>query len=155
MTQYFKVTNNDDDINISSEEFNKNSNPIDSVDGFYITRKEYISSLYSDGVWLQFVSLPIDDPEFKMIPIKGTNCWLVNKMILGKRMSLLSMATYIEMEIPLKDEFINYALEKSTGDLDRIERLIRESYDHRTLILSCAHNGYTKVLDWIYRICNN
>ncbi|AGC01966.1 hypothetical protein H012_gp494 [Acanthamoeba polyphaga moumouvirus] len=89
---YFKITKDEyhygfqnvNGLNISQEESNNNPNECTSV-RLCFTKPKYIYKFLDYGIYLWEVSLPTDNPEFKMFKILNKNEYVANMILLGKR----------------------------------------------------------------------
>jgi len=61
--------------------------------GFYFTNAKHILEFLDYGIYLRKVTLPTDDPDFKMVKDKN-NKWRVNIIILGTRYNLSDVSTF-------------------------------------------------------------
>src|SRR5207244_1313830 len=92
-------------LNVLQERFNDDPVMGCVAGGFYFTTLEYIPIFYSWGIYLREITLPIDDPDFKMVQDPSGNKWRANKIILGKRYSLLHPDTYEKFSLK-PDSFV-------------------------------------------------
>jgi len=88
---YFKITNTNenhygfqynDGLNVLKDKFNNNPKATCVPGGLYFTDAEHIFEFLTYGIYLREVTLPVNDPDFKMV--KDGNKWRANKIILGK-----------------------------------------------------------------------
>ena len=107
MTKYYKVTNAKekhhgyqyhDGLNILTEPFNDDTND-PCGGGFYFTSKKHISGYCRSGVNVREITLPINDPAFKMIRVGADDptigdVWRANQINLGKKYSLYDKETH-------------------------------------------------------------
>jgi len=98
---YFKITNAKenhhgfqycDGLNILTEEFNDDPDATCVTGGFYFTDAEHILEFLEYGIYLREITLPIHDPDFKMV--QDYNKWRANKIILGKKYNLCDVSTF-------------------------------------------------------------
>ncbi|AVL94818.1 hypothetical protein ma432 [Moumouvirus australiensis] len=61
---------------------------------FYFTKLRYIHKFLDFGVYLQEVTLPIDNPDFQMIKDPEGKKYRANMIILGKRRDLKDSETW-------------------------------------------------------------
>ena len=96
---YYKITNQEenhngfqyqDGLNVLIEPFNMTGSCV--AGGLYFTTKEHIHKFYSYGVNIREIEIPESDPDFLMVQYE--NKWRANKIILGKKYSLLDPLTY-------------------------------------------------------------
>jgi len=99
---YFKITNEKenhhgfqyyDGLNVLKEKFNDDPKASCVAGGFYFTDVENIFEFLGYGIYLREVTLPTDDPDFKMVQDEN-NKWRANKIILGKRYNLNDVSTF-------------------------------------------------------------
>jgi len=99
---YFKITNSKenhsgfqyyDGLNILEDEFNNNPAASCVPGGLYFSDAENIFEFLDYGSYLREVTLPINDPDFKMVKDEN-NKWRANKIILGKRRKLTNVSTF-------------------------------------------------------------
>ena len=100
---YFKITNAaenhngfqySDGLNVLKEKFNDNPDDSCCKGGFYFTNAENIFKFLNYGIYLREVTLPTDNPDFRMIKDKEDDKWRANMIILGKRYDLSSVDTF-------------------------------------------------------------
>src|SRR5579875_3340782 len=98
---YFKITNEEeihhgfqyvDGLNILTEEFQEEGSCVQG--GFYFTDIKNILKFLDYGIYLREVTLPTDDPDFKMVLDPQGDKWRANKIILGKRYLLSDLETF-------------------------------------------------------------
>jgi len=140
---YFKITNSKenhygfqyhDGLNILKDEFNDDPEASCVPGGFYFTDAEHILEFLDYGIYLREITLPIDDPDFKIV--KDGNKWRANKIILEKRRNLSDASTFEYLmdqgtDIHDNDDAINWALIK--GHLDIVQLLIKNGTDINAL----------------------
>jgi len=99
---YFKITNSKenhhgfqyyDGLNVLKEKFNDDPEASCVAGGFYFTDIKHILEFLMYGIYLREVTLPTDDPDFKMV-LDENNKWRANKIILGKRRNLCEVSTF-------------------------------------------------------------
>jgi len=99
---YFKITNEkenhngfqyNDGLNVLKEKFNDDPTASCVAGGFYFTNSENIFEFLDHGIYLREITLPTDDPDFKMVQDKN-NKWRANKIILGKKYNLNNISTF-------------------------------------------------------------
>lgn len=109
MATYFKITNINechhdfqyrDGLNVLVEEFNDNPDDSCCAGGFYFTTIEHIHRFYDFGINLRVVTLPTNDPTFKMVMDYEGDKWRANQIILGEKYSLDDLETYKKFDIP-------------------------------------------------------
>lgn len=155
---YYKITNKDekhhghkyvDGLNDLNEPFSESGLCVPG--GFYFTTDEYIHNFYKFGIYVREITLPFDDPDFKMKEIPEENIWRANKIILGKRYCLNDPLTYsilgIKMMtmddasshgfIDILDWWLNY----------NIQNNVALRYSEYAIDLA-SKNGHDNVLDW-------
>lgn len=83
-------------LNILEGKFNDNPRDPTGSGGFYFTTKERIRSYYHLGKKLRIVTLPTDDPRFKMVKFDYPydHDYRSNMIILSEKYSLLDIDTY-------------------------------------------------------------
>jgi len=104
MTQlWYKVTNNNekhydhqyvDGLNVLNGSFNDDSNASCCPGGLYYSDIHNIYKFFNYGCHLREITLPVSDPEFKMIKDPSGDKWRANKIILGTRYDLCNPDTW-------------------------------------------------------------
>ena len=133
---YFKITNEEenhngfqyaDGLNILEEKFNDDPDRFCCEGGFYFTDSVNIFNFLSYGIYLREVTLPTNNPDFKMVKDKFGDKWRANMIILGKRYDLFNV--------------------------DTIKFLIEKGADIYTNIISLYHwsakNGYLDIIKFL------
>ena len=163
---YFKITNAEenhhgfqyaDGLNVLIEEFNDDPNQSCCRGGLYFTDAANIFNFLSYGIYLREVTLPTDNPDFKMIKDKNNDKWRANMIILGKRFNLCSFDTFkylIEKgaNIHANNDF---ALEwnAENGHLDVVKYLIEKGADVHAndnyALRWSAYNGHLDVVKYL------
>lgn len=155
---YYKVTNSQenhngfqyaDGLNILKEPFN----PVGSCvpGGFYFTTKEYIHEFYSWGIYIREIELPMGDPDFQMVRDPAGNKLRANKIILGRRHSLLDLSTYdkLALDIPTMESLIDMAC--TNGCVDALKKWrtdgIKMECTKNAIDLASSH-GRVDILKW-------
>ena len=169
---FFKITNAEethfgyeyvDGENILAEEFNDDPNIKCGAGGFYFTTKGYISRFYSFGIYLREITIPVDDPDFRIIKCKDATKWRSNKIILGTRHSLFDPETYVKFGLDIwKNKYI-VVFACQYGRIDFLDKLIKMNedvgpnqlearYDRGILynmIYAASKHRQIVVLDWL------
>ena len=171
----FKITNGEethfgykyvDGLNTLTEDFNDDPDVKCGKGGFYFTTKGHIQRFYSFGIYLREVTIPIDDPDFKIIKCKDGTKWRSNKIILGTRYSLFDPETYVKFGLDIwKNKYIViYACQY--GRIDFLDKLVEMNedkdpdypvrwdtrYDRNVIdkmILFASQHRQIAVLDWL------
>ena len=136
---YFKITNArenhnnfqyTDGLNILEEKFNDDPYQSCCAGGFYFSDAKNIFKFLSYGIYLREITLPSEDPNFKMIKDPQGDKWRANMVVLGKRYDLFSVDTFkflLEKGADIHADN-DYALQYSArcGYLDIVKFLIEE-----------------------------
>lgn len=167
--RYFTITNKNesygnsgkfmDGLNICSDFCEKPNSPKDGPYdhfprqqppiGFRVTTLLNISSLFGMGIYLHEVTLPMDDPDLKIIKDNDEELWTVNKMILGERYYLLDPEIIQLFNLPIVPYYIDTLCE--IGDIKTLDKwkssdfLLKYSMDALDF---ASKNGNCDVLDW-------
>ena len=97
--KFFKITNREenhnsfqytDGLNILKEPFAEMGSCVRG--GLYFTDANNIFEFLNYGIHLREITLPVDDPDFKII--KDNTKWRANKIILGKKYNLWEKETF-------------------------------------------------------------
>src|SRR5581483_8511042 len=100
---YFKITNKYenhhgfqyvDGLNILKDKFNDNPDASCCAGGLYFTDAANILTFLDFGIYLREITLPTDNPDFKMIEDVSSGKWRANMIILGKRRDLFNVDTF-------------------------------------------------------------
>lgn len=158
ITTYYKITNAKeihhdhiyhDGLNILNKSFDETGSCVSG--GFYFTTLKYIHKFYSYGVYIREIYLPQNDPEFRMVLDSTKDKYRANKIILGKKYSLLDPSTYSELclDITKNDYFVLFACK-----YNRVDSLewwktsgIKLKYSNRAIDLASKY-GHIDVLNW-------
>ena len=155
--KYYKVTNEKechygfqykDGLNVLIEPFLLTKQWGD-LSGFYFTTIDHINQFYRYGIYLREVILPADDPELKVV--KHGIFYRANKVILGKKYSLLDITTYHDLGLDAASDSraIDYASEH--GLIDVLNKWkssgLELKYSNRAIDLA-SEKGCVEVLDW-------
>ena len=160
---YYKITNAEenhhgfqyqDGLNVLVEEFNENPDPC-GAGGFYFTDAEHIFEFLEFGIYLREVTLPIDNPAFKMV--KDGIKYRTNMIILGKRYDLFTIETmqyiiskganmHVDDDWPLRNRVYDGHFE-AVKCLVEVGANIHANRDE-PLIIS-AENGNLEILKYI------
>jgi len=159
---YFKITNAKekhhkfqyyDGLNVLKEEFNDDPHANCVAGGFYFTDAKHIFKFLSYGIYLRKITLPINDPDFKIVQDKN-NKWRANKIILGKRYNLIDVSTFEYLinqgvDVHTKNDYaVRWASEN--GHLDVIQFLISKDADIRAknddALKRASEKGHLKVI---------
>ena len=88
---YFTITNKKEDY-VESKYIDNSNNGYRS--GIWFTNVDNIFKFISNGIYLIQVSLPKDNPKFKMIRDESGDKWRANMIILGKQHDLFDLETF-------------------------------------------------------------
>jgi len=159
MEEYFKVTNAKENhhgfqyrngLNVLIEEFNDNPNDSCCAGGLYFTYKENIHKFFDYGIYLRVVTLPKEDPEFKMVRDPQGDKWRANKIILGEKYSLFDHKTYQLFGLGyMQRDMMDGA--SSLGFIDTLEWLVQSGLNTHysaNAIDSASQSGRINVLNW-------
>lgn len=140
-TTWFKITNENechhgfqyqDGLNVLKGPFNDDPNASCCAGGFYFSDITNIPKFFGYGCYLRELTLPLTDPEFKIIKDPSGDKWRANKLILGKRHDLWSIDTFnmlIERGVDLST-YNNFILQCAYlhGHFDIIILLVEKGY---------------------------
>ena len=167
---YVKITNNNethngfiyhDGLNELLEPFN--SDPAQSCvsGGLYFTDIMNAHKYYNYGIYIRIISLPQDDPYFKIIKDPSGDKFRANKIILGERYPLCDPNTYKVLNIKMPS--INFLIECAVkeGNIDCLGILRKLYFVNDDEIESfCEQIYYTGALEGnidmlqrVYNIC--
>jgi len=153
---YYKVTNESethngfvyhDGLNILDKPFQEHGSCVQG--GLYFTTIEHIPEFYSYGLFIREVSFPEDDPYFRMVMDPAENKYRANKIILGKRYSLLDPDTYYKLGLNIKnDDILYYAV--TFGNITLLNALKKANYNFKGLGLVDSTSAYNQIgfLQW-------
>ena len=163
---YFKITNAEenhhgyqyvDGLNVLIEDFNDDPDASCCSGGFYFTDATNIFNFINYGVYLREITLPTDNPNFKMIKDKHNDKWRANMIILGKRYDLFKVDTFEYLiscgcNVHANDDYVlKWNAEK--GHLDVVKYLIKSGANIHAgddNALSCsAKNGHLDVVKYL------
>ena len=74
--------------------------------GLYFTDLEHIAHFYSYGVWIREVTLPKDDPAFRIVRFEFGNKWRANMIHVSGRHLLQRPDTYVRLGIPMMERIM-------------------------------------------------
>jgi len=160
MEQYFKVTNEkenhngfqyQDGLNVLIEKFNDDPEISCCAGGFYFTNRDDIHKFFDYGINLRIITLPKDDPDFKIVRDPDDDKWRVNKIIFGEKYSLLDHKTYelFGLDITKNDRIIDKA--SKFGNVDLLEWWKNSGlniYYSSNTMDSASQHGHVHVLQW-------
>jgi len=138
---YLKITNPKenhngfpyhDGENVLIGEFNDDPTASCVRGGLYFTDIEHILEFLNYGTYVRVITLPINDPDFKMVK-DGKNKWRANKIILGKRYNLCDVSTF------------QYLLDQG-ADIHAIA--------NKKVFRWACKNGYLEVAKWLWQLGN-
>lgn len=147
-----------DGLNILVSEFNDDPNVKCGSGGFYFTTKKHIQKFYSFGIYLREISIPITDPEFKILKCKDNTKWRCNKIILGTKHSLFDPETYVKFGLDIWQNKHIIVFACKYGKLDFLEKLKsmdinwNKKYPKNTInqmIIAASKYRQIAVLDWL------
>ena len=160
----FKITNNNethfgftyvDGLNVLVEEFNDNPAVKCGKGGFYFTTKEHIPRFYSFGIYLREVTIPTNDPDFKIIKCKDGTKWRSNKIIFGTKHSLFDLKTYKKFDLDIRFNLHILVFACQYGNVEFLETIkkkgdFQSSKETRDKMIMTASKYYQiPVLDWL------
>lgn len=154
MTQYFKVTNKTenhhgfqykDGLNVDTLPFQPSGSCVPG--GLYFSDLRNIGKFYNYGVWLRVVTLPKDNPDFKMVrDDSGCVKWRANMIILGNRYALGSVETYDTFGI----DMVHFEDASRWGYVDILQWWKDHGVEWSGNSLSeASKNGHLHVLEWL------
>ena len=163
---YVKITNSQenhngfqyvDGLNILTEKFNDDANDSCCAGGFYFTNVRNIFKFIEYGVYLREITLPTEDPEFKMIKDKTGDKWRSNMIILGNRYNLFTVNTVEYLIKKGANIHVNdgYALKYSAehGHLDIVKCLIKNGANIHAggdyALISSAASGHLDIVKYL------
>jgi hypothetical protein len=166
MAEYYKVMNDAENhhgfqyqngLNVLTEEFNDDPNDSCGPGGLYFTNKENLYRFLEYGSNIRRVSLPVGDPELKVVQDWNGYKWRANKLILEEKYSLDDPETYDLLGFDIKFNIFRkfYIIGNATrnGDIDTLNRwkkiismLVIDMID--TQITLASQHGQTNALDW-------
>ena len=161
---YFIITNEEENhndfkyvtgLNIFKGKFNDDPNQLCCKDGFCFMDAANIFKFFNHGIYLRVVTLPINNPEFRII--KDENKWRANMIILGKCYDLCNVETFkylmeCGVDIRANNDFaLRWCAKK--GYLDVIKFLVENNAnihadDDDALHLSAEH-GHLSVIKYL------
>jgi len=135
--KYYKFTNKEechnsfqyvDGLNVDILPFASGKHESCCAGGLYFTTRKFLPMYQQYGVNIREVTLPFEDPDFKIVADPEGNKWRANKIIFGEKFSLLD---------PDKKKVINTIVEF---------KLYKE---FENLFEQCVVNGLTEIMDWL------
>ncbi len=160
---YYKITNKNENHNRfqyhdglnqldeSTEQFN--SNPIMSCcpGGLYFTTLEHIHKFYCHGCHLREVTLPTDNPKFKMVKDPQNDKWRANMIILGDKYQLGNIDTIKKFNLKITPDLLSLIVR--SHNIDSLQYVHNVNPD---IIKSCVTDllihsimcGETSMLSW-------
>ena len=164
---YVKITNKHeihngfvyhDGLNELSDPFNDDPTQSCVPGGLYFTYTKNVHKFYRYGIYVRKISLPHDDPDFKIIKDPSGDKFRANKIILEKRYSLCDPETYKILNIKMPS--INFLIECAV-DEDNIDclKILRELYFlniygaevfYEQIYWTALSKGKSKVLQWVH-----
>jgi len=174
---YLKITNPKenhngfpykDGENVLKEKFNDDPTASCVRGGLYFTDIEHILEFLDYGTYVRVITLPINDPDFKMVK-DGNNKWRANKIILGKRYNLCDVSTFqylldqgADIHAIADKKVFRWACEN--GHLEVAKWLLQlgnemsspidiHGHDEHAFRWACA-NGHLEVAKWLWLLGN-
>lgn len=147
--KFFKVLNRSGlHFNYQYHEFGLHiSNKPIEIDGLHFADADNIHEFYSYGCQIVEITLPTDDPDFKMIEYAEKSKYRANMIILGKRWNMNDPQTYIKLKIKMMT--MNEASEH--GYIDILDWWLKSrskiEYNENAIDLA-SRNGHIHILDW-------
>ena len=129
-----------------------NPNQSCGAGGIYFTTVDQIGNFLNHGCWIRIVKLPINNPDFQMVP-DGLDKFKANMVIMGERYSLFDIETYKKFNLRLPNDMDMVLLASNNGEREVLEKLITEKnrYIYESISVNAAAiNGYTSILDFWY-----
>jgi hypothetical protein len=160
MTKYFKILNKEglhfdhhytDGMNILTQPFN--DRPITesscAVGGFYFTTLDHIHKFYQFGCYLTEITLPENDPEFKIVHDIGSGKYRSNRVIIGKKYWLGDINTFLIFNLDIKNYPIYFACYHGLVAILQWwkDSGLKFEYDLGALTIASTH-GHVDVLQW-------
>ena len=169
---FFKITNTNenhigfqyqDGLNILKEEFNDNPNKSCCAGGLHFTNAENIFKFLDYGIYLRKITLPTDNPDFRVIKDSAGDKWRANMIILGERYDLCNVDTFkylIEQKADIHtDDDIVLQWSARKGYWDIVKFLIAEGCDIHAdddLVLKLsAKNGHLDIVKFLVELGAN
>ena len=160
----FKITNEkechhgfqyQDGLNILTEPFAETGSC--AKGGFYFTDVNNIFKFLDFGIYLREITLPFNDPDFKVVKDLEGDKWRTNKIIFGKRYNLDDVETFkylISMGANIKadnDYAVKWASKK--GHLEVIKYLVSLGADIRAdndeAVRWASYYGHLEVVKYL------
>ena len=163
--KFFKITNKKekhhgfqytDGLNILKEPFAETGSCVPG--GLYFTDANNIFEFLDFGVYLREITLPLDDPDFKIVT--DNTKWRANKIILGKRYNLWERETFeylvsVGADVHVDNDFaIRYASEE--GHLDVVKYLVSIGADihadNNYAVRHASEEGHLEVVKYLVEL---
>lgn len=154
---YYKITNKDE-IHFGYEY--KDGLNIDTKDGMYFTDKQNLYNFLQFGIYIRKVTIPrgikiIKDTSFNTIK------WKAKQIILGEKINLYDLNTFIEFKMYLHGDALIYICNNSAipildwcydncSSLPRINRDFNDDGYIEIIINNACKSGNIIVLDWFH-----
>jgi len=158
---YFKITNEkenhngfqyNDGLNVLKGEFNDDPKASCVAGGFYFTDTEHIFEFLNYGIYLREVTLPTNDPDFKIVQDKN-NKWRANKIFLGKKYNLNDVSTFEYLISNGVDDDCAVRWASENGHLEVVQFLISNGADIHACndyaIRWASINGHLEVVQFL------
>ena len=146
-----------DGLNELLEPFNGDTTQTCVSGGLYFTRTDYVHKYYGYGIYIRKISLPENDPEFKMVMDPSGDKWRANKIVLEKRYSLCDPETYkiLNLKTPPMNFLVECAVKEDIVDnLNMLKKIyLTNSYKIRLFYeqvcyIAALEKSYN-ILTWV------
>lgn len=164
MTVYLKVTNKDECYDGYQYHDGLNVWPVGLYDnpkgcsggGFYFTTKENIHQFYQTGINVRIITLPVENPDFRMETMgSGSMCW-ANMIVLGEKYSLDDIKTYwkLDIKIPTFEHAVIFDYRKlakylffctEIPNIDKDSSILSAIYNDNMEMVEILHNAGAKI----------
>ena len=171
---WYKITNQtechqdfqyQDGLNVLEEPFNDDPKASCCPGGLYFTNAKNIFKFIEYGCYLREITLPLTDPDFKMLKDPEGDKWRANKIILGNKYDLFALPT-IQMLIE-KGAHVRICYERilrgaaELGKLDIVKYLendvnirVSYSYAHESYnyaLRGASKNGHLEIVKFLHQ----
>ena len=136
-----------DGLNILNKPFDQKGSC--TPGGLYFTTLEHIHKFYDYGCFLREITLPVENPEFRVVKDPEDNKYRANMILLGKKYSLSDPKTFEKfgLELPPIKTLATFACQE--GSLERLKWAVKNGFVLNTYICHyAAQNGHLKIIKW-------